>query len=84
MSRFGLVVRHEAGKQKGLGEHFWPSRKAGKQPKGVGSIPRLRLSFLFKKGVFCRHCLVTLALTINEALKQHSLLHMPMLIQESF
>ena len=50
MSRFGLAV--------------W--REAGKQIKGLGSIP-LRLSFLvFEKVVVCGHCLVTLSLTINE------------------
>ena len=55
-------------------------RQPGKQ-KGLGSIP-LRLSFLFKKGVVCGHCLVTLSLTINETVKWFS--SPPILMQESF
>ena len=39
MSRFGLAVR----------------REAGKQIKGLGSIP-LRISFLFEKAVVCGLC----------------------------
>ena len=38
-------------------------RLSGKQD--LGSIPPLRLSFLFKKVVVCGHCFVTLSLTIN-------------------
>ena len=50
MSRFGLAVRREAGKQKDLGSS--PLRELG--------CP------FCSKVVVCGHCLVTLTLTINE------------------
>ena len=35
---------------------------------GFGTIP-FRFSLLLRKAVVCGHCLVTLALTVNETLK---------------
>ena len=61
-------------------ELVWPSGKAGKW-KDLGLIP-LQLSFLFKKVVVCRHCLVTLSITFIETLKWLS--SPPILMQESF
>ena len=52
----------------------------GKQ-RDLGSNPP-RLSFLFKEVVACGHCLATLSLTINAALKW--LPSLPTLMQESF
>ena len=54
MSRFGLAVRREAGKQKDLGSN--PLREFG--------CP------FSSKVVVCGHCLVTLSLTINENIKR--------------
>ena len=67
VSRFGAAVRRY-------------SREAAKQ-KDLGSTP-LRLSSVFKQLVICRHCLVTLSLTVNETLKWLSSL--PSLMQELF
>ena len=62
--------------QFGLAVMHWASKQ-----KGISLIP-LWLSLLFKKVVICRHCLVTLSLTINETLKW--LLPLPILMKESF
>jgi len=62
--------------QFGLAVMHWASKQ-----KGISLIP-LWLSLLFKEVVICRHCLLTLSLTINETLKW--LLPLPILMKESF
>ena len=60
-------------------EPVWPAvRRSPGQQKDLDSIP-LRLSFLLKKVVICRHCH---NVTINQTLKWLSSL--PIVMQESF